>query len=374
MKIIQIIFTLNQGGAERFVLDLSNELSQRHDVHLFVLRGEADKNDFFKNELNDKVKYRSLGFKYGFKPFDHLRMYRLIKSENPDIVHCHMNTILFVLLPSIFLRKIRFFHTVHNDAKKEAKNLLFSSLRRFFYKKSLIRPVTISQESKASFLRFYGFDNSTLIYNGRKFPEKTNAFSRVQKEINALKERPSDLVFIHVARFNEQKNQFMLVRVFNQLIQEKNGIILIIVGMGFDDEEGGELVATAGKGIYFLGEKINVADYYHTADAFCLSSHFEGMPISILEAFACGCVPICTPVGGIADVIQNGINGFLSKDTSEAFYYLAVKEFLKNPDSIDREGLKVYFEKNFSIKRCAKLHEGIFKKGTKKFKKNKENV
>ncbi|MDO9554494.1 glycosyltransferase [Rhodonellum sp.] len=374
MKIIQIIFTLNQGGAERFVLDLSNELAQKHDVHLFIVRNEEEKNDFFKNELDDKVKYRSLGFQYGFKPFDYLKIYKLIKEENPDVVHCHMNTILLVLLPSIFLKEIKFFHTVHNDAKKEAKNLLFSGLRKFFYQKSLIHPITISQESKDSFLRFYGFDNSTLIYNGRKFPEKTGNFLKVKSEIESLKEAPTDLVFLHVARFNEQKNQFMLIRVFNQLIRENNGIILLIVGMGFDFEEAEELVATAGKGIYFLGEKTNVADYYHSADAFCLSSHFEGMPISIIEAFACGCVPICTPVGGITNVVKNGTTGFLSKDTSEASYYLSVKEFLKNPDSIDRNGLKVYFEKNFSIKKCAELYEKTFQKGMKKTTKLLESV
>jgi len=369
MKIIQIIFTLNQGGAERFVLDLSNELSQRHDVHLFIIRDEEDKNDFFKNELDEKVNYRSLGFQYGFKPFDYLKIYKLIKEEKPDVVHCHMNTILLVLLPSIFLRKIKFFHTVHNDAKKEAKNFLFSRLRKFFYQKSLIHPITISKESKDSFLKFYGFDNSTLIYNGRKFLEKTRDFFKVKSEIEALKEAPTDLVFLHVARFNEQKNQFMLIQVFNLLIREKNGIILLIVGMGFDFEEAEELVATAGKGIYFLGEKTNVADYYHSADAFCLSSHFEGMPISLLEALACGCVPICTPVGGIANVVKNGVSGYLSKDTSEKSYYLAVKEFLKNQDSIDRNGLRVYFEKNFSIKKCAELYEKTFQKGMKKFSK-----
>lgn len=362
MKIIQIIFTLNQGGAERFVLDLSNELAQEHDVHLFIIRNEEENNDFFKKELDEKVKYKSLGFKHGFKPFDYFKMYKIIKKENPDIVHCHMNTILLVLLPSIFLKRIKYFHTVHSDAKNEAKNILFSSLRKFFYKYSLIHPITISEESKDSFFRFYGYDNSTLIYNGRKFPEKSVRFSEIEKEINSMKQNPDDLVFLHVSRFNEIKNQSMLISVFNQLIRENNNVILIIVGMGFDFEEGEDLVAAAGKGIYFLGEKTNVADYYHSADAFCLSSHFEGMPISVLEALACGCVPICTPVGGIVNVIKNGIYGFLSKDTSEKSYYQAVKEFLKNPESIDREKLKFYFEKNFSIKKCADLHVKAFQK------------
>lgn len=51
---------------------------------------------------------------------------------------------------------------------------------------------------------------------------------------------------------------------------------------------------------------------YSAMDFFLLSSWQEGLPLSLLEAMAAGCVPITTPVGGVPEVVQDGINGFMS--------------------------------------------------------------
>ena len=52
-------------------------------------------------------------------------------------------------------------------------------------------------------------------------------------------------------------------------------------------------------------------------DAYALCSSYEGMPISLIEAIGVGCIPVCTPVGGIVDVVHNGENGFLSDGIGE---------------------------------------------------------
>ncbi len=52
-------------------------------------------------------------------------------------------------------------------------------------------------------------------------------------------------------------------------------------------------------------------EYLKMGDAYALCSSYEGMPISLIEAIGVGCIPVCTPVGGIVDVVHNGENGFL---------------------------------------------------------------
>ena len=64
--------------------------------------------------------------------------------------------------------------------------------------------------------------------------------------------------------------------------------------------------------IYFMGSVPNVQDYMKTCDFLCMSSKYEGMPITLLEAMANGLIPIVTPVEGILDLITDNINGIIA--------------------------------------------------------------
>ena len=80
--------------------------------------------------------------------------------------------------------------------------------------------------------------------------------------------------------------------------------------------------------IVYLGERSDVPSLLAQCDAFCLPSIWEGLPVSMLEALSVGCIPICSPVGGIPDVIKDGENGILSKSSSLEDYYYAVMRFI----------------------------------------------
>jgi glycosyltransferase involved in cell wall biosynthesis len=201
-----------------------------------------------------------------------------------------------------------------------------------------------------------------LIYNGRKSPETSTSINQVRSEISSLKKNKDDLVFLHVARFNWQKNQLLLIDVFNKLLEEGNHLILLILGMNFDSREAKSLRESSKSGIYFLNEKSNVTDYYMNSDAFCLSSIVEGLPITLLEALACGCIPICTAVGGIKDVIKDEIYGYLDHDITVKSYYETVKRFISQKNKIPKSRLIKYFNENFSIEKCAEEHYAIYSK------------
>lgn len=362
MKIVQVIYSLELGGAEKLVADLSNALSEKYEVFLVTFKDDSDPSNLFHfPDLNGKVNYINLKLKRGINLKDVLKVYRALKKIGPDVVHCHLNVIFHVLPFAFFNRKPRYFHTIHNDASIDAHSKLGTIIRRYIYKRQIFKAVTISETSRDSFDSFYRLNNSHLILNGRVMPEETPHFEEVKSETGRYKIHPSDLVFIHVGRQDAvTKNQKMLVSVFNRLINEGNQLILLLIGNDYDLPEGGELKKMAGPGIWFCGPKQNMADWYLNADAFCLSSRFEGMPISLIEALACGCTPICTPVGGIKNIIQNGKNGFLSADTSEDSYYMAVKNYLQKRGSINKECLKAFFQENYTIEKCAEEHEKLY--------------
>ena len=63
-------------------------------------------------------------------------------------------------------------------------------------------------------------------------------------------------------------------------------------------------------------------------DAFCLPSLWEGLPVTLLESLGVGCIPICSPVGGVVNVIQDGYDGLLSASSRIEDYQEVLKRFL----------------------------------------------
>ena len=275
MKILQFIFELVPGGAERFVVDLTNELSKECEIALYTLRDDSLGNSgFYLPEINEKVRYSNLKIKEGFNPLLIVTFYKILKNEKPDIVHCHLKLVYyFFLLSIIFKNKIRFFYTIHNSAETEVEPGLERAIMRFFFKHRYFVPVAISDETKASYQRFYKLNDLPVIYNGRKFDCKTSGFESVVNEISELKPTGKTKVFCHVSRYDEkQKNHKMLVSVFNRLTAENFDVVLLIIGEGF--EKATELKKLANKNIHFIGIKPNVPDYLYALRCFLFKLQF----------------------------------------------------------------------------------------------------
>jgi len=359
MKIIQLIYSLCPGGAERFVVSLSNQLAEMgHEVTLCILLSSSvEKYVFNRQFLCPKVKLHSMDFMPGFSINKVLELEKYLVSEKPDVVHCHLNVIPYIFRLSLTHRNIRFFHTLHNVAGNAVGKNWQRGINRFFYSKGYIVPVTISEQCQLSYMKFYDLPAPARIDNGCEKPCKTALFEAVRSEVSSYKRYDSTPVFIHVARYHEQKNQAMLIDAFNELNKKGTDFILLVLGDGFDQGAGAELKAKACEKIHFLGLKNNVADYLFCADAFCLTSIYEGLPISLLEAMACGVVPICTKVGGIPDVIEDRKNGYLCEMNTQDY----LKSLYRYHDHrLCKSDINAFYEKHYSMYTCAMRYYSLY--------------
>lgn len=360
MRILQLVYSLGSGGAERLLVDLCNELSKENEVYLCtVLSEDIPENVFYKPELFPQVKLINLGCKKGLNLKTFFTINRLIKRIKPDIIHGHLNVLFYMYLPSLIFRKKKFIHTIHSLSEKYVLFKLHKYINRFFYKKYIL-PVTISDECLKSYENLYNLTNSKMIKNGRTLPTKSSEFENVKDEMSRYKLHIDDSVFIHVARFAEAKNQELLINSFNALLASDKHLVLIIIGHGFDENGGLELKNKSNKGIYYLGKRQNVADYLFNSDFFCLTSQWEGLPISLLEALACGVIPVCTPVGGIPGVIRDNQFGILSTNLTVESYSNAINYAMTIKDTFDNQILEKYFQNNFSMKSCAQSYMDIY--------------
>ena len=360
MKILEIIPQLSSGGAERFVVDLCNELSKNNEVTLAVFYN-LDEYGFYSNELLESVRLISLNKQLGFSPLFFNKIYRIIGELRPDIVHIHLSAITYVC-PSVFLyRKAKYYMTIHNDAEKEADGRLGILIRRFFFRNNKITPVTISVQSLNSFVKCYGVQ-APMIFNGRKINVKSAVPNEVIEEFKQFKTTPLTRVIVNVARMNTVKRQPLIAKVVKRLYEEGEDFSLLMIGHHRESMILNEVNYIKSSNLFILGERPNPLDFLRLADAFCLASLYEGMPISLIEALGVGAVPICTPVGGIVDVIKDGENGFLASDLSEESVYNAFKRFLHtSPEEMQNiidNVIKSYAP--FTMSECASRYLELF--------------
>lgn len=361
MKIVQMIYSLQQGGAERFVVNISNEMYRKgNEVIIVQLRGvENDSLAFNRQYISDGVRYINLGFDRGISVAKIRKVCKTINDIKPDIVHCHLNVIPYIFPLAFKNNTIKFIHTLHSIAEKASGGAYQKAINRWFYKTARIIPVTISDECRSSFIKFYNYNSSVArIDNGTVESIPTQKFDDVSAELKNI--NPGNApVFIHVARFDKAKNQSLLINAFNKLDKEGIDFRLFIIGSGFDSDAGLTLRGKACDKIHFFGLKSNVSDYLLNSDYFILTSIFEGLPISLIEAMSAGCTPVCTPVGGIPDVIEDGKTGYLSKSLEIDDVIATIKRALQKP--LDKSQIRNAFKQRFSIEKCADEYISIYK-------------
>lgn len=359
MKIIQISFTLSSGGAERFVVDLSNELNKNPDNQLIVLTTLDDSNPanrHYLSSLSSNIKYLNIKSRKSYSIKTLLEIYRIIKKEKPDIVHAHCHC-LMIYLPAILYRKCKYIKTLHSLANKCQTFKIEKYINKFYFK-YFITPVTISNVCFQSYVNFYKKNNAININNGRSSQQTTSQYSIVKEEIENLKTSNNDKVFIHVARCHPAKNQSLLFNSFIKLAETYNNFQLIIIGNGFENSEFWHYRNY--KFIHFLGEKTNVADYLACADFFVLTSIFEGLPLSLLEAMSMKVIPICTPAGGVVDVITDGVNGYLSNSIEIKDFLNTIKRALQGNQEVIKNKVANDYEQNYSMHICAEKYYQLY--------------
>lgn len=354
MKILHIHPSLTTGGIESMICGLANEMAKTNNQVAVATIFEAHSYDMCWGRLSTKIQKVSLGKRHsGFSVDILFKIYQFIKRGNFDVVNIHGSLYYYLIAIFFLYKRINFFYTIHSDASMENskwdKKIMI--IKRFLFKKKIVRPIAISSKSLQSFVEFYNCD-AKQINNGVVKP----MLDCNKDLISQYRITPNTIVFLHPGRITKAKNQVLLCDAFQWLIEQKKDVVLLIAG---DKQDGAifmQLEKFLSKRIVYIGERKDIADLLAQVDGFCLSSIWEGLPISLLEALSVGCVPICTPVGGIVDVIKTGYNGILSKDVSKNSYVSALNSFLDLSEKEKKElsdNCKKTFE-DYDMKICAR--------------------
>lgn len=355
MKIVHLIRALSSGGGERMVAELSNRMATLgHDVTVCMMEDPEKNPDraMMRHWLHSDVRFVSLDIPGRWTPAQMKRASRLLREMKADILHFHMCGIWY-LLPLLLRPEpsdpviVETIHTMPSHALSRGRE---RHVMKRLYRSRRVHPVVLSQTCAEEFDRLYAPARSTVIPNGRSAVVPTEEFGLVEKEVSHLCGDSSAPVFIHIGRFHEAKNQKCLVETFNRLHAAGQQFTLLVIGRGYDAPQAASLRAVACRAIRFLGEKKNPGDYLLLSDYLCLTSIYEGVPVTVIEALSCGVTPICTPVGGIPSMISDGITGYLSTSCDVEDYTQTIRRGIGQP--IRPSVLRRLYASEYTIEVC----------------------
>ena len=314
---LQVIPAFTVGGAEwmaaHLAVHLPAEQFRRGVVSLHGARGSPIEE--YLSHHGVPVYY--INKRRGFDPTTWLRLYRLLRTLRPAIVHTHQTVGRYVYPACWAARQTIVVHTVHSIALGEIASRFWRRFQGWAYRRGVL-PVSIAQEVTRTFIEEYGRAPAAEIPNAiptdRYTPDPVRCAAwRSQHEV------PADaLMFTCVAGLRPQKNHRLLIQAFAHASSQLADALLLLVGPPdrLDPAYTESLQRLAqelglGQRVRFLGSRSDVPDILRASDVFVLSSDYEGNPLSVLEAMAAGLPVVSTAVGGVPELVQHGATGLL---------------------------------------------------------------
>ena len=330
MNIVYVITGLDYGGAETLLVNKAIHLSRNHDVSIISLRTPKALTDELES---NGVSVYSLDLTPLKLPAAIGRYRRLIRRLKPDVVHSHLiHANLFTRIAGPGKRSWRLVQTTHGG--KEGGHRFLD----FLYRITNGIPdfiTSVSQEGVDKYrerTRFKG-DNITYVINPVNV-EKFAPDARIREEVRKELDLNGQFVWLAVGRFFEQKNYPNMIHAFKKVAAEKENARLIIAGKGPDKEAIAGLVSglELDRQVTLLGVRSDVDRLMKGADAYLMSSAWEGLPIVLLEAAASGLPIVATDVGGNSEVVHSGKNGFLVPSNDSDKLAEAVRKLMELPE------------------------------------------
>lgn len=331
MKIclVNAFFHPYKGGTEKHMYELGRRVAKKEDVFVYTSRLENTK---AREDLEGMKIYRTEARLYkmpliyppplALAPNVKKEIAALDKKFDFDIFHLHGRWYPDFGFVAKYAKKKKklFMMTLHN-ARPVGISPTITTLGTFYdavYGKKLLkaadRIIAVCRFVKEDIAK-YGIDKAKIevIHNG----VDTEFFKPSKKTFKEKYADKFDTLFVFLGRLIPQKGLPYLIDAMAEVAKEYPKTGLLIVGKGKEKSKLERRVRRLAldKNVIFPGfiPEEQLPHVYSSADVYVLPSLWEVLPISLLEASACGAPLLASDAGGNPEVIENGVNGFIFK-------------------------------------------------------------
>ncbi len=371
INVVHLVEELTIGGLEKILTTIVLYLNkEKYNVSVWCLR----EGGFFADELiKEGIDVKVLHISTSRNPLNIYKLYKLLKNRKFDVIHTHAYSAGTIGRISAFLAGVPVIIS-HNQ------NVYGHYNKYYHFMEWLLSHVTdsiicVSDMVKKFTNETQGIDTKRLvtIYNGIEnirsvSGEKT---SDLKKELGIP---VNNSVIGTVAQFSGKKGLGYLIKSASILLKHRKDVNFLLVGDGTTKDELKYLCHNLKieNNVVFAGERSDIPEMLSLIDIFVLPSITEGLPLALLEAMACGKPVVATSVGGVPEIVKNGLNGILVQPKDPEALHGAMKELLNNADMREKMGHegRMICEKGFSsrvmVDRIEDLYDTLFERKTKR--------
>lgn len=313
MRVIQIIDSLEAGGAERMAVNYANALADTIEFSgLVVTRKEGS----LLNQVNSKVSYLYLNKKGTIDCKALFKLRKFAIENRVEVIHAHSTSFFLAFLLKLSCPSLQIiWHDHYGDSEflDERPSSTLRMILPFF--KGII---AVNQHLKNWAEQKMNFRNVIYLPN---FPSKENEIleNTVLKGIQGKR-------ILSLANLRIQKNHFLLLEVARKIQKSYPEWTFHLVGKDFEDEYSKEIKKQIldfdlENTVFIYGSRQDVSGILKQSTIAVLTSQSEGLPVALLEYGWHQKPVVVTNVGEIPLLIQDNVNGFLVETgNSESFY------------------------------------------------------
>lgn len=328
MRVLQIINSLNSGGAEKLLVDACIKY-QQSNIKVDVLLLNGVKTDFYKKlQKNSNINIYDLGENNDvYKLGNILKIKTYLK--NYDIVHVHLFPASYftVLAKKLTRTQAKFIFTEHNTTNRRRESQMWKPLENFIYRQ-YDALVSISKDVDESLKRHLELIKTPihLIRNGIDLQEIQDALPYEKSELGFDKE---DILILQVSSFTPQKEQKTAIKSIKNL---PHAYKLLLVGEGPKKQECQSLSKQLEleERVLFLGFRNDVPQLLKTVNIVLLSSHYEGLSLASVEGLASTKPFVASDVSGLRDVVQEA--GILFENENDKVLSQKLQNLIENEE------------------------------------------